>query len=94
MVATHKPIKVTAESDLIRLLEQAANEPLLLEKDGVVYRINRVDDEEDIWAGYDPERSRQVLRETAGSISREEAERIKELIYKGREEGSRPASRP
>ena len=39
MVATHKPIKVTAESDLIRLLDQAANEPVLVEKDGVVTAI-------------------------------------------------------
>jgi hypothetical protein len=94
MVAARKPIKVTPESDLIRLLENAAEEPLLLEKDGVVYRLSVAETTDDLWAGYDPERSRRILREMAGSITPEEGERIKELIYRGREQGTRDANRP
>jgi hypothetical protein len=94
MVAQRKAIKVTPESDLIHLLDDAAEEPLLLEKDGVVFRLSVADNTDDLWAGYDPERTRRILREMAGSISQEEAERIKALIRKGRDEGTRPANRP
>jgi hypothetical protein len=34
------------------------------------------------------------LREIAGTLSPEEGERRKELIYRGREEGTRPITRP
>jgi hypothetical protein len=88
MVAAHKPIRVTEESDLAELLERAAAEPVFVEKDGVVYRLSRADDIEDIWAGYDPERVRAGLRAMSGIITAEEAERMKELVYRGREEGS------
>jgi hypothetical protein len=34
------------------------------------------------------------LHAAAGTLRPEEGERIKELIYRGREEGTRPLSRP
>lgn len=43
---------------------------------------------------FDLERFLQVLNDVAGSISPEEAERWKEHIYRAREEGSRPITRP
>jgi hypothetical protein len=91
MVAVHKTIKVTPESNLDDVLEAAASEPVVLDKDGMRFRLTR---EDDIWTGYDPERLRATVREMAGSISVEEAERIKRLIYQGREGGTRPANRP
>jgi hypothetical protein len=93
MVAVHTPIHITDESDLAQLLDRAGEQPVLLEKDGVVYRLSLADPD-DLWAGYDPERSRRILSELAGSITPEEGERIKELIYRGREEGTRPTNRP
>jgi hypothetical protein len=51
-------------------------------------------DPDDPWAGYDPEKVRAGPRKFAGMISPEEAERIKERIYRGREEGTRPLDRP
>jgi hypothetical protein len=92
MVATHKPIKITEESDLVQLLDRAVTEPVLLEREGVVFRLS-VADSDDLWAGYDPDRLRATVLRMAGSISAEEAERIKALIYRGREEGTRPIDR-
>jgi hypothetical protein len=94
MVAAHKPIKVTEGSDLVQLLDRAVAEPVLLEKDGIVFRLSRADEIEDIWAGYDPERVRAGLRAMSGIISAEEAERMKALVYRGREEGTRSPDRP
>ncbi|MFN8663462.1 MAG: hypothetical protein U0075_16345 [Thermomicrobiales bacterium] len=45
-------------------------------------------------SSFDPERFLRVLHDAAGSISPEEAERWKEQIYRAREEGSRPITRP
>jgi hypothetical protein len=93
MVATRKPIAVTDESNLVQLLNDATLNPVLLEKNGVVFRLSLADPN-DLWAGYDPDRARDTIGRMAGSISREEAERIKALIYRGREEGTRPPDRP
>lgn len=85
MVATHTTIKVTPESTLTDVLAAAASEPVVLDKDGMRFRVTR---EDDIWAGYDPQRVRETIREMAGSLSLEEGERIKKLIYQGRDEGA------
>jgi hypothetical protein len=85
-------IHIEPDSVLARALKTADAAPIVLESDGVQYRVMRV--QNDIWAGYDPERVRAGLRKFAGSITPEEAERIKESIYRGREEGTRPIDRP
>jgi hypothetical protein len=94
MVARRRTVKVTPESDLIQMLDAAEHEPLLLERNGVVYRLSRADEAEDIWAGYDPERVRAGLRAMSGTITAEEAEHLKRLVEHGREEGTRPDDRP
>jgi hypothetical protein len=93
MVAVHEPIHISDETDLVQLLDRAGEQPVLLERDGVVYRLSLADPD-DLWAGYDPERLRATVTRMAGSISEEERERIKALIYRGREEGTRPIDRP
>lgn len=85
MVASRRTVKVTPNSDIIRLLDDAANEPVYLAREGVVYRLSRADEIEDIWAGYDPAQVRAGLKAMAGIISAEEGERLKELVYLGRE---------
>ena len=92
MLTATKTVAVTDTTDWPKLLDEAANTPLRLERDGVVYRLSRED--EDIWAGYDPERVREGLRLFASTLTPEEGERLKELIYRGREEGTRPIDHP
>ena len=48
-----KTVKVAAGSERAHLSEEAAEAPLLLEKDGILYRVS-TEATEDIWAGYDP----------------------------------------
>jgi len=56
------------------------------------FRVTR--DPDDPWADYDPEKLRAALRAVAGTLTADEGERLKELIYRGREEGTRPINRP
>ena len=85
-------IHLDPDSDLARALADADAEPVFLDSNGVRWRVIRASD--DLWAGYDPDAVLAGLQASAGSLSREEGERIKELIYRGREEGTRPLSRP
>jgi hypothetical protein len=85
MVATHRTVKVTPQSSIDELLTNAESEPVLLEKNGVVYRLTREDaNEEDIWSGYDPERARQVLDDVAGIFSDIDADALIAAIYEAR----------
>lgn len=95
MAAAPKRIKVTPGSELARLLEEARRGPVLLEENGSLYRLDRVEQEsEDIWAGYDPERVRVAIDTYGGSWKDLDAEALKASIYRAREEGSRPPDRP
>ena len=96
MATAPKTIDVAPESELARLLDEAAQAPLVLVKDGVRYRLSREErtEVEDIWAGYDPERVRQVLREVAGSWADLDTDKMIADLYRAREEGSRPPDRP
>ncbi len=85
---------IAADSELGHLLDTAAGTPVLLEKDGRRYRIVPEQDQDTLWAGYDPAKVRRALQASAGLLSAEEAERLKAEVYAAREEGSRPATRP
>jgi hypothetical protein len=89
MGTTPKTIKVTPESTIENLLSDADVEPVLLDKDGTIYRLSRADAVDDIWAGYDPEKVLQVLDEFAGSWSDVDTDRLIADIYEARERGSR-----
>ncbi len=92
MATTHKTIRVTEETGLPELLDDAARAPILLERDGTLFRLSRADD--DLFAGHDPERVRDGLRRFAGTIGAEEGERLKAIVDRGREDGTRPPDRP
>jgi len=92
MVKEPLTIHLDPDSELARALADADDEPVLLDSNGVRFRVIRADD--DLWADYDPEKVRDGLRKFAGILTPEEGERIKELIYRGREEGTRPPDRP
>jgi hypothetical protein len=88
-----KRIKVEPGSELARLLEEANEAPLLLEKDGVLYQVTP-SGREAIWADYDPERVRAGLRESAGALSGVDTEQLLADIHASREQrrsGNRPA---
>ncbi len=85
-----RTITVEPDSELARALDEAA--AIVLERNGVRYRLSREDD--DPWANYDPAKLRASLRQVAGTITPEEGERLKEALYRGREEGTRPLDRP
>lgn len=83
---------VDPESELGRALQQLDESPIVLECNGARYRVTRAD--EDLESEYDPERFRAALRAVAGTLTPEEGERRKELIYQARDGGSRPSDRP
>jgi len=85
-------ITIDPDSELGRALDQTAGEPIVLQRNGTRFRVTL--DADDPWANYDPESVLEGLHEIAGTLSAEEGERMKELIYRGREEGTRPITRP
>jgi hypothetical protein len=89
-------IKVPADSDLARALKAAGSDPVVVESNGELYRLDRMEKEpaEDIWAGYDPEKVRDAIDRYAGTITQEEADAWIADLYRARKEGSRPADRP
>src|SRR5690348_17190342 len=51
-------------------------------------------DLDDSWDGYDPEKVRAAVTKTAGALSPEDADAMLAELYRARDEGSRPATRP
>ena len=90
----NEPLTITIDTDseLGRALDEMDGNPVVLLRGSKRFRVTP--DSEDPWANYDPEKVRAALREFAGTLSSEEGERMKELIYRGREEGTRPIDRP
>jgi hypothetical protein len=90
-----RPITITIDpdSELGQALDEKANSPVvLLIRGNARFRVTR--DPDDPWSNYDPEKARAALRELTGILTPEEGERMKELIYRAREEGTRPLDRP
>lgn len=95
MAKEFKRIKVAPGTELARLLEEAAEAPLLLEKNGDLYRLSRAETgQEDVWADYDPEAALAGIRAAAGSWKDIDPEVLKAFVYRAREEGTQPADRP
>jgi hypothetical protein len=98
MAAEPKPIKITPSIRIVDLLERADKAPLVLEQNGVRYRLSREDEapheDEDLWADYDPEEFIEALNAAAGSWADLDADALVQDIYRWRREGSRPADRP
>jgi hypothetical protein len=64
MTTAPKTVRVTAVNALPALLDDAAREPIILERDGERFRLSR---DEDIAYEPDPEGVRAMLAATAGS---------------------------
>ncbi len=92
MVTESKPIVIEPGSELDALLRDAEQLPLLLERDGVRYRLERDDD--DIWAGYDPERARAAILAASGAWNGViDAEAFKAYIRERRRPWTPPSAR-
>jgi hypothetical protein len=91
MATTDKTIRVTEETDVRDLLEDAAEGPVILEHDGARFRLSR---DEDISDEPDPERVRATLAATVGSWADIDVDQMVHDIYEARAAGSRPFDRP
>jgi hypothetical protein len=91
MLDEREPIRVTPEIDLPTLLDEATKRPLLLERDGTLFRLTREDD-----IAYEPDAAmvRRTLAATAGSWSDLDVDEVITGIYEARRVGSRPPGRP
>jgi hypothetical protein len=91
---TKAPLTITIDpdSELGRALGDTNISAVVLERNGARFLVTR--DPDDPWADYDPEALRAALRAVAGTLTPDEGERLKELVYRGREEGTRPIDRP
>jgi hypothetical protein len=81
MLAEPIRIHVAPDSEIARLIEKMGNTTVILERDGALYRLTK---EENIWADYDPERTRLALKQSAGMFSEQEREELQRDIYAAR----------
>jgi hypothetical protein len=86
-------IRLDPDSELARALDEAGDAPVLLEKDGKLYRLVE-QAEENGWTDYDPEKAREALRKVAGIWADRDIDKLIADLYRAREEGSRPITRP
>jgi hypothetical protein len=90
-IRSQEPISVTDDTDLLSLLDHAAKgRPLLLERDGVRFRLER----DDIYYEPDPDQVRRTLAESVGSWADLDTDKMIEEICEARRAGSRPPDRP
>lgn len=91
MAAVEKVIHVTSETSLPKLLDDAAREPIILERHGARFRLSR---DEGIAYTPDPEHVRAVLDATLGSWADVDVDEMIREVRQAREDGSRPPDRP
>lgn len=91
MATVSKTICVTAETDLLELLDDAARAPIILERNGERFRLSP---DEDIAYEPDPAYVRATLEATLGSWADLDVDGIIREIYEAREAGTRPLDRP
>ena len=93
MMPEHNTIRIMPDSELARFLDAGGETPVLLEKNGKLYRLieeprnHQVED-------HDAEAISEAIRRTAGSWSDIDPDKFIADLYRAREEGSRPATRP
>ena len=82
-----RTIHVPNDSELAHALEDVDHTPVLLEKDGVVFRVSRDDR-----SAFDVDASKAAIREAAGSWRRAgiDAEAFKSYIRERRHTANRP----
>ena len=85
-------VSISPNSELAHALDAGDVEAVVRLHGGNRFRLVR--ESNDPWATYDPAKLRAGLKKVAGLLTPEEGDRIIESIYRGREEGTRPPTRP
>jgi hypothetical protein len=86
MLSEANRIHIQPDSELAHLLDEMGDTPILLEKNCELYRLAK---EEDIWAGYEPQRARRALRKSAGALRGTDQEELLNDIHLARQQDSR-----
>ena len=87
MLIEPRRIPIAPNSELARFLDEGGETPVLLEKNGKLYRLTE-EPEADIWAGYDPKRAQAALRKSAGALRDVDREELLADIHSAREQDS------
>lgn len=84
-------IEVESESELARVIKQADTRPLVLEHDGVRYRVVR--EPAVMRSGHDPQRLREALRKSAGALAGVDVDKLLRDLreQRGQDSHGRPA---
>ncbi len=90
MLIEPKPIEILPDSELARLLDHVGKTPLLLERNGIRYKVTK----EEIATEYDANKVKAAILKTAGSWRAIDVTAMLATLYRAREEGSRPVARP
>jgi hypothetical protein len=96
MSAQSQPYKVDPESELGHRLREASQQPVILETEGVRFRVIRETDEipttDDPWANYDPEKAIAAIHASAGALDGVNVEQLLKDIYdeRGQDSTGRP----
>jgi hypothetical protein len=86
-----KKITVTDNSNLAKLLTEAAIRPNLLEKNGEVFLLERMENEENTLSPEAIARSKEGIRKAAGSWKGIDTEAFKAYIKDRRQTANRPS---
>ena len=86
-------IHIGDDRSLDAVLDSIGMNEVVIERKGVRYRVLResleIADEDDPFAGYDPERARAATLKAAGKWQGIDTEALKTMLYEAREAGSR-----
>ena len=91
MITEPKRIKVNPNSEIARILDEAKENPVILESNGETYRLYH---EKGNDLGFDPEEMKHAIANAAGSWADLDTDVMIENLYRAREQGSRPLTRP
>jgi hypothetical protein len=86
-----KKVKITAASDLEKLLSDAAAQPIVLEKNGELYRLERMEHAGTTLSPEEVARSRAGILQAAGSWKDIDIEAFKAYIADRRHTANRPS---
>jgi hypothetical protein len=86
-----KKIIVSEDSSLAKLLSDAAASPILLEKNGELYRLERMETEDNTLSPEDVSRSKDGILKAAGSWQGIDTEAFKAYISDRRHTANRPS---
>jgi hypothetical protein len=92
MITEPKRIKVNPGSEIARILDEAKENPIILESNGDIFRLYYEKTEQ--LSGFDPEEIKQAIAQTAGSWADLDTDKMITELYQAREQGSRPMARP